>query len=103
MASLEHELRAQARARGLYRPDFERDACGVGFIAHVRGVASHGIVERALTILENLEHRGAEGSDPRTGDGAGVLIQIPHELFRDDAARLDIPLPGRPGGGTGSG
>src|SRR5690606_12186419 len=97
MAKVTSEQRAEARESGLYRSDFEHDACGVGFIAHLRGEQSHAIIEKALTILENLEHRGAEGSDPLTGDGAGVLIQIPHELFRDESHRRGIALPRRAG------
>ena len=97
MPNVPSEERARARDEGLYRPDHEHDACGVGFIAHLRGEPTHAIIEKALTILENLEHRGAEGSDPLTGDGAGVLIQIPHELYRDEAHRLGIALPRRPG------
>jgi glutamate synthase (NADPH/NADH) large chain len=85
--------RTEAAELGLYRPDYEHDACGVGFIAHLRGVASHGLIAQALEILENLEHRGAEGSDPMTGDGAGVLIQLPRELFAEEGKRLGIPLP----------
>ncbi len=89
--------REQARREGLYRPDFEHDSCGVGFIAHIRGEQTHTIIEKALEILENLEHRGAEGSDPNTGDGAGVLVQIPHELFVEEAHRLGFALPRQPG------
>jgi len=74
------EIRLRARDRGLYRPDHEHDSCGVGFIAHLRGEPSHTVIQKALQILENLEHRGAEGSDPQTGDGAGLLIQVPHGL-----------------------
>ena len=81
----------------MYRPERERDACGVGFIAHLRGEPSHGIIENALSILENLEHRGAEGSDPNTGDGAGLLMQVPHALFVAEAERLKIDLPRRAG------
>ena len=64
-------------AQGLFDPAFERDACGVGFIADMKGRKSHQIVSDALHILENLEHRGAVGADPLSGDGAGILIQIP--------------------------
>ncbi len=91
------EIRLRARDRGLYRPDHEHDSCGVGFIAHLRGEPSHTVIQKALQILENLEHRGAEGSDPQTGDGAGLLIQVPHGLFRAEAQRLGFTLPRRPG------
>ncbi len=66
---------------GLYDPQNEHDACGVGFVAHIKGLKSHSIVENGLQILMNLEHRGASGSDPETGDGAGILMQIPHRYF----------------------
>jgi len=68
---------------GLYHPDFEHDSCGVAMVAKLDGVPSHETVERAIRALENLEHRGATGADPRTGDGAGILLQLPDELFRD--------------------
>src|ERR1044071_9440519 len=77
---------------GLYRPDFEHDACGVGFVAHIKGVKSHAIVEQGLKILENLDHRGAVGADPLMGDGAGILIQIPDEFYRQEMARLGVTL-----------
>jgi glutamate synthase (NADPH/NADH) large chain len=82
-----------AGARGLYDPALEKDSCGVGFIANIKGVKSHKIVEDALTILVNLEHRGAVGADPRAGDGAGILVQIPHRFFARQAAGLGITLP----------
>ncbi len=69
------------KARGLYDPALDKDSCGVGFIADIKGRKSHQIVEDALTILVNLEHRGAVGADPRAGDGAGILVQIPHKFF----------------------
>ena len=97
MQGVSSRLRHEASLRGLYRPGYEHDACGVGFLAHIRGEASHAIIDKALEILENLEHRGAEGSDPETGDGAGVLVQIPHALFTEEAARLGFALPDRPG------
>lgn len=67
--------------QGLYHPSFEKDACGVGLVAHVKGLASHQNITDSLLILKNLAHRGAAGSDSQTGDGAGILTQIPHELF----------------------
>ena len=69
-------------ARGLYDPRNEHDSCGVGFIAQMKGVKSHQIVEDGLAMLENLTHRGAVGADPLMGDGAGVLVQIPDRFFR---------------------
>ena len=82
--------------RGLYDPARDKDSCGVGFIADIKGRKSHKIVEDALTILVNLEHRGAVGADPRAGDGAGILTQIPHKFFARKAATLGITLP-KPG------
>ena len=67
---------------GLYRREFEHDACGVALIATMRGTAGHDIIEHALTALRNLDHRGATGADPLVGDGAGLLLQIPDEFFR---------------------
>jgi glutamate synthase (NADPH/NADH) large chain len=84
-------------ARGLYDPSLERDSCGVGFIADIKGRESHQIVEDGLTILLNLEHRGAVGADPRAGDGAGILVQIPHKFFARKARELGFELPA-PGG-----
>jgi glutamate synthase (NADPH/NADH) large chain len=80
-------------ARGLYDPSQDKDSCGVGFIADIKGRKSHKIVEDALTILLNLEHRGAVGADPRAGDGAGILVQIPHRFFARQAAALGFTLP----------
>ena len=71
---------------GLFDPALDKDSCGVGFIADIKGRKSHKIVEDALTILLNLEHRGAVGADPRAGDGAGILVQIPHKFFAKKAA-----------------
>jgi glutamate synthase (NADPH) large chain len=78
---------------GLYRPDKEHDACGVGMIAHIAGAKSHSIVARALEILRNLDHRGAVGADPLLGDGAGILLQIPDPLFRRWAGEAGVTLP----------
>ena len=64
--------------QGLYDPAFEHDACGVGFVVNIKGQKSHRILEQALQVLKNLDHRGACGSEPNTGDGAGVLLQMPH-------------------------
>jgi len=79
--------------RGLYDPAREHDACGVGFIAHIKGRKSHAIVEQGLQILKNLTHRGAVGADPRASDGAGILIQIPDRLLREEMARQGVTLP----------
>ena len=68
--------------QGLYDPAFEHDACGVSFVVDVKGRASHAIIERGLTALCNLQHRGASGSEPNTGDGAGILIQVPDRFLR---------------------
>ena len=80
-------------AQGLYDPKNEHDACGVGFVAHIKNTKSHDIVARGLRILCNLEHRGAVGADPLAGDGAGILIQIPDGLFRAEAGTLGFTLP----------
>src|SRR5690606_17619461 len=73
---------AQASTHGLYSPHNEHDACGVGFVAHIKGRQSHAIIQQGLKILENLDHRGAVGADELMGDGAGILIQIPDALYR---------------------
>ena len=80
-------------AQGLYDPAFEHDACGVGFVANIRGERSHGLVHQGIQVLTNLEHRGACGCDPETGDGAGILIQLPDRFLRREAAALGIELP----------
>ena len=80
-------------AVGLYDPALDKDSCGVGFIADIKGRKSHKIVEDGLAILCNLEHRGAVGADPRAGDGAGILVQIPHKFFAKRAAALGFTLP----------
>ena len=80
-------------AEGLYDPSLEKDSCGVGFIANIKGKKSHQIVSDAISILCNLEHRGAVGADPRAGDGAGILVQIPHAFFERKAAEIGFQLP----------
>jgi glutamate synthase domain-containing protein 2/glutamate synthase domain-containing protein 1/glutamate synthase domain-containing protein 3 len=80
-------------AQGLYDPQNEHDACGVGFIAHIKGRRSHEIVEQGLQLLKNLTHRGATGADPLAGDGAGILIQIPDALLRAEMAKQGVELP----------
>jgi glutamate synthase (NADPH) large chain len=88
-------------AQGLYDPANEHDACGVGFIAHIKGNKSHSIIEQGLMILKNLDHRGAVGADALMGDGAGILIQIPDQYYRDEMAKqgVDLPPPGEYGVG----
>jgi glutamate synthase (NADPH) large chain len=83
-------------AQGLYHPAHEHDACGIGFVASVRGEKSHGIIQKGIQVLLNLAHRGACGCDPETGDGAGVLIQIPHKFFARECDKLGFELP-KPG------
>ena len=78
---------------GLYDPAYEHDACGIGFVAHIKGIKAHQNVDDALTILENMEHRGACGCEINTGDGAGIMIQIPHEFFFDELLQKGIHLP----------
>src|SRR5258708_12085287 len=85
---------ADRGTQGLYDGRYEHDACGVGFVADLSGRRSHHIVTQALTVLRNLEHRGAKGSDPDTGDGAGILTQIPDGMFRA-ACEFSLPEPGR--------
>ncbi|MDO8288434.1 MAG: glutamate synthase large subunit [Parvibaculum sp.] len=80
-------------AQGLYDPRNEHDACGIGFVANIHNRKSHKIIEDGLKILENLEHRGAVGADPKAGDGAGILIQLPDAFFRAEATRLGFTLP----------
>jgi len=80
-------------AQGLYSPANEHDACGVGFVAHIKGKKSHAIIQQGLKILENLDHRGAVGADKLMGDGAGILIQIPDTLYREEMGQRGIVLP----------
>lgn len=79
--------------QGLYDPVYEKDACGMGFVAQIKGQASHAIVVQALTMLTNMEHRGGQGSEPNSGDGAGILIQIPHRFFAEEAKAEGTLLP----------
>src|SRR5450755_1481363 len=80
-------------AQGLYDPQFEKDACGVGFIAHLKGKASNSIVLRAMEMLENMHHRGGCGCEPDSGDGAGIMVGTPDKFFRRKAAELGFKLP----------
>ena len=84
--------------QGLYNSAYERDACGIGFVAHIKGSRSHDIIQRGLEVLERMTHRGAEGADNRTGDGAGIMLQIPHEFYR--SAIPNLPEPGHYGMGV---
>jgi glutamate synthase (ferredoxin) len=79
--------------QGLYDPQFERDACGIGFVVNIKGKKSHEIVAQSLEVLNNLNHRGACGCEANTGDGAGVLIQLPHGFLKKAAAKEKIVLP----------
>ncbi|MBN1187576.1 MAG: glutamate synthase large subunit [Bacteroidales bacterium] len=85
------------KAEGLYHPSNERDNCGIGFVAHIKGQKSHDIVKRGLTVLVNMTHRGAESADNATGDGAGILMQLPHEFFVSQ--KINVPAPGKYGSG----
>ena len=83
------------RPQGLYDPANEHDACGMGFVVNLNGQTSHDIILKGIKILINLTHRGACGCDPETGDGAGILIQIPHEFFARECAKLGFTFPSR--------
>ena len=96
MASPERRL---PRTAGLYDPAHEHDGCGVACLARLDGEPIHEVIERAIATLDLLEHRGAAGADAETGDGAGILIQLPHEFFRERASEFgvaagDVPPPG---------
>jgi len=85
------------KQQGLYKSTHEHDSCGIGFVAHIKGNPSHDIINRGIEVLERMEHRGAESADNKTGDGAGILMQIPHDLYKDEVALL----PGQGLYGTG--
>jgi glutamate synthase (ferredoxin) len=85
------------KKQGLYDPAFEHDACGMGFVVNIKGEKSHDIIDEALTILENLSHRGASCADENTGDGAGIMVQIPHEFFKRECDVLGFELPEKGG------
>ncbi|MDY2904108.1 MAG: glutamate synthase subunit alpha, partial [Caecibacter massiliensis] len=87
------KLRDLPAPQGLYDPAFEHDACGIGFVVNMKGKKSYDIIDQALTILENLKHRGAEGADAQSGDGAGILVQIPHQFFCRECEVLGFTLP----------
>jgi glutamate synthase (NADPH) large chain len=96
MSETTHRLVGLPGPQGLYDPRFEHDACGIGFVAHVRGERSNEIVRLGVELLERMTHRGAVGCDPCTGDGAGILLQLPHVFLRQacDEAGIDLPAPG---------
>src|SRR6266700_874331 len=87
--------------QGMYDPQFEHEACGVGFVVNIKGKKSHRIISQALQVLLNLDHRGACGCEANTGDGAGILIQTPHEFLKlvSKEARVTLPAPGQYGVG----
>lgn len=87
------------KAQGLYRPEFEHDACGIGLYAHMNGVPTHDIVKKGLKMLCELDHRGGQGSDPLTGDGSGLMVQIPDRFFRKVCPEMNLPEKGRYGVG----
>ncbi len=91
---------AQPAPQGLYDGRHEHDACGVAFVATLTGVPSHDIVDKALTALRNLEHRGASGAEPDSGDGAGILFQVPDRYLRDEVD-FELPAPGHYAVGIG--
>ena len=82
-----------AKKQGLYRPFTEHDSCGVGFVTNIKGIKTHDIIRNGIKILGNMDHRGATGSDPKTGDGAGILIQVPDKFLRNRCEEIDIELP----------
>src|SRR5580693_734572 len=88
-------------ATGLYDPAYEHDACGVGMVADLHGRADHDIVDKGLTVLERLAHRGASGAEVSTGDGAGILVQIPHRFFSEAALEAGFSLPAAGGYAVG--
>src|ERR671938_452959 len=89
------------KKHGLYDPANEKDSCGVGFIAHIKGVRSHSIVRDATEALENMDHRGACGCEANTGDGAGILIQTPHDFLKLVSREAKVSLPGEREYGVG--
>jgi glutamate synthase domain-containing protein 1 len=109
MNSPSNKMKAGARKpvglppkQGLYDPQFEHDSCGVGFVVNIKGKRSHEIVRQALTVLMNLRHRGACGCETNTGDGAGIMIQMPHRFFQQSCgdAGITLPEPGHYGVGN---
>mgnify|MGYP002525739158 CR=1 FL=1 len=96
MTNCKLQTRKKEQFSGLYQPDYEHDACGVGMVVNINGGKSHELVDNALKVLENMEHRGAETRD-KTGDGAGIMVQIPHEFI----LLQGIPVPEKGKYGTG--
>ena len=94
-------MRVKPEKWGLYEPQTEHDACGIGFVVHIKGQKSRHIVESGLDVLDRMTHRSACGCDPETGDGAGILVQLPHEFFQTKAAELGLELPRRRRYGVG--
>ncbi|HEX5789578.1 MAG TPA: glutamate synthase large subunit, partial [Luteolibacter sp.] len=93
MSNSAHTPLGWPQPQGLWDPSREKDACGVGFIAHLKGVRSHDIIVKTLTMNEHMDHRGASGADPATGDGAGIFVQIPDKFLRKEMAKKGITLP----------
>lgn len=91
----------QKTTKGLYTPELEHDACGIGFIANINGTRTNSVLRDALSMLENMEHRGGKGCNAKTGDGAGILIQLPHDFLAEEASRqgFELPAPGKYGVG----
>lgn len=91
----------QTTKKGLYTPELEHDACGIGFVANINGTRTNNVLRDALSMLENMEHRGGKGCNAKTGDGAGILIQLPHDFLAEEASRLgfELPSPGKYGVG----
>ncbi|NCC77504.1 MAG: glutamate synthase subunit alpha, partial [Clostridia bacterium] len=90
---MQHQNLGLPQRQGLYDPQFEHDACGIGFVVNIKGQKSHTIVRQALTVLSNLAHRGGAGSEDNTGDGAGILLQVPDKFFRSVCPQVGIELP----------
>ena len=82
------------RKQGLYDPSYEKDACGVGFVTHIKGAASHSVVRQAMTVLVNFNHRGASGAEINSGDGAGIIMQLPHSFFATVGLGFELPAAG---------
>ena len=82
-----------AQKQGLYDPSFEHDSCGIGFVANLNNKKSFSYIQNALDMLVNMEHRGGCGCEPETGDGAGILLQIPHEFYSNECEKLGFSLP----------
>ncbi|NQV32706.1 MAG: hypothetical protein HQ515_08435, partial [Phycisphaeraceae bacterium] len=88
-------MNVRVKKQGLYDPRFEHDACGIGAVVNITGRRDHSIIEYGKQILQNLRHRGAAGSDNVTGDGAGILFQVPHEFFTEECDKIGFTLPDR--------